>query len=74
MNRDTPVSQAAEALFLTQREELARVLGLHTVDLLIDRGITEIGEAFPALAARHRAAPGDRWAASSWAAHGARGA
>jgi len=31
------------------REELARVLGIQTVDLLIDRGVTEIGHAYPLL-------------------------
>src|SRR4051812_28350306 len=51
MNRDTPPSQAAKASFLAQRDELGRVLGLSTVDLLIDRGVTEIGEAFPSLRA-----------------------
>jgi len=35
--------------FLNLREELARVLGLQTVDLLIDRGLTEIAEAYPCL-------------------------
>jgi hypothetical protein len=37
------------AAFLNLREELACVLGLQTVDLLIDRGLTEIAEAYPCL-------------------------
>lgn len=47
MNEDAAKSQVAKASFLALREELARVLGIQTVDLLIDRGVAEIGEAYP---------------------------
>ena len=46
-----PASQSATSSFLTLREDMARVLGLQTVDLLIDRGVTEIAEAYPVVKA-----------------------
>jgi hypothetical protein len=36
-------------VFFARREALARVLGIHSVDLLIDRAVVEIGAAFPVL-------------------------
>ena len=37
------------SVFLARREALARVLGIHTVDLLFDRAVVEIGAAHPVL-------------------------
>jgi len=48
---DGSASKLATSSFLALRDDLARVLGLQTVDLLIDRGVTEIGEAYPAVKA-----------------------
>ena len=48
MNQDYSTEGAVRS-FLILREDLARVLGMQTVDLLIDRGITEIREAYPLL-------------------------
>jgi hypothetical protein len=46
---DAPASQPATSSFLVLRADLARVLGLQTVDLLIDRGLTDIAEAYPSV-------------------------
>ena len=51
MNESTPSAEVAKTSFLALREDLARVLGIQTVDLLIDRGLTEIGHAYPLLRA-----------------------
>ena len=48
MNQDYS-TEGAKRSFLELRGELARVLGMQTVDLLIDRGVTEIREAYPIL-------------------------
>jgi len=51
VNRSFLEIQAAKDAFLGQREELARVLGIQTVDLLIDRALTETYDAYPRLRA-----------------------
>ena len=42
-------SHSPTSVFFARRESLARVLGIHSVDLLTDRAVIEIGAAFPVL-------------------------
>jgi hypothetical protein len=51
MSEDHSASQPAKTSLLALRKELAHVLGIQTVDLLIDRAVTEIGDAYPTLRA-----------------------
>jgi hypothetical protein len=44
-------SEGAKRSFLVLRDDLARILGRQTVDMLIDRGVTEIREAYPLIGA-----------------------
>jgi hypothetical protein len=44
-------SQVAQDAFAARRDQLASTLGVPTVDLLIERSLTEIAPAFPLLRA-----------------------
>jgi hypothetical protein len=54
MSERRSVLAASIGCFFDLREQLARVLGVDTAEALIDRALTEVEEAYPALEALRR--------------------
>jgi hypothetical protein len=49
MPQELSTARSSLDAFLALRDALARILGLQTVDLLIDRGVTEVRDVHPCL-------------------------